>query len=92
MASYEQELAQNLERLHARVHSGRYRPQPVRRVYIPKADGGQRPIGVTALEDKIVQGAVAEVLSAMYEVLLTAVRTPGTWQHVERRLGVVNRA
>jgi RNA-directed DNA polymerase len=68
VASYEQGLAQNLERLHAQIHSGRYRPQPVRRVHIPKADGGQRPLGVTALEDKIVQGAVAEVLSAIYEV------------------------
>jgi RNA-directed DNA polymerase len=55
--SYEQELARNLERLHAQIHSGRYQPQPVRRVYIPKSDGGQRPLGVTALEDKIVQGA-----------------------------------
>ena len=68
VASYQQELAQNLERLHAQVHSSHYRPQPVKRVYIPKADGGQRPLGVTALEDKIVQGAVAEVLSAVYEV------------------------
>jgi len=68
VASYEQSLAQNLQRLHAQVHSGGYRPQPVRRVYIPKADGGQRALGVTALEDKIVQGAVAEVLSAIYEV------------------------
>jgi RNA-directed DNA polymerase len=58
VASYEQSLAQNLERLHAQIHSGRYRPQPVRRAYIPKADGGRRPLGVTALEDKIVQGAV----------------------------------
>jgi RNA-directed DNA polymerase len=65
VASYEQELAQNLERLHAQIHSGCYRPQPV---YIPKADGGQRPLGITVLEDKIVQGAVAEVLSAIYEV------------------------
>src|SRR5579875_2045729 len=64
VASYEQELAQNLQRLHAQIHSGRYRPQPFRRVFIPKADGGQRPLGVTTLEDKIVQGAVAEVLSA----------------------------
>lgn len=68
VASYEENLAQKLERLHAQVHSGRYRPLPVRRVYIPKADGGQRPLGVTALEDKIVQGAVAEVLSVIYEV------------------------
>ena len=62
------DLETNLQDLHARIHTGRYRPQPVRRVYIPKADGGQRPLGVPALEDKIVQGAVAEVLSAIYEV------------------------
>jgi len=68
VASYEENLAHNLEQLHAQVHSGRYRPLPVRRVYIPKTDGGQRPLGLPALEDKIVQGAVAEVLSAIYEV------------------------
>jgi RNA-directed DNA polymerase len=68
VTSYEQEVAQNLERLHAQIHSGRYRPQPVRRVDMPKADGGQRPLGVSALEEKIVQSAVAEGLSAIYEV------------------------
>ena len=67
VAAYEQDLGTNLQDLHARIHTGRYRPQPVRRVFIPKADGGQRPLGVPALEDKIVQGAVAELLSAIYE-------------------------
>ena len=67
VASYEENLAHNLQRLHAQINSGRYRPRPVRRVYIPKADGGQRPLGVPALEDKIAQGAVAEVLSTIYE-------------------------
>ena len=67
VASYEQNLQANLRDLCRRVHTGRYRPLPVRRVFIPKLDGGQRPLGVPALEDKIVQGAVAEVLSAVYE-------------------------
>jgi RNA-directed DNA polymerase len=67
MTEYEQNLEANLQDLCGRVHTGRYRPQPVRRVYIPKADGSQRPLGVPTLEDKIVQGAVAEVLSAIYE-------------------------
>ena len=64
---YEQTLAGNLQRLHERVHSGQYWPKPVRRTYIPKSDGGRRPLGIPALEDKIVQGAVAEVLNAVYE-------------------------
>jgi RNA-directed DNA polymerase len=67
VAGYEQNLKVNLQDLCARVHTGRYRPQPVRRVYIPKADGGRRPLGVPTLEDKIVQGAVAETLGAIYE-------------------------
>lgn len=65
---YDRNLGENLQDLCNRVHTGSYRPLPVRRVYIPKADGGQRPLGVPALEDKIVQGAVAELLSAIYEV------------------------
>jgi len=68
VAHYEQDVWANLNDLCQRIHTGRYRPQPVRRVFIPKADGGQRPLGVPALEDKLVQGAVAEVLSAIYEV------------------------
>jgi len=68
VTEYEQDLQANLQDLCTRIHTERYRPQPVRRVYIPKADGGQRPLGVPTLEDKIVQGAVAEMLSAIYEV------------------------
>ena len=57
----------NLRDLSDRLQRGAYRAKPVRRVYIPKADGRQRPLGVTALEDKIVQRAAVEVLNAIYE-------------------------
>lgn len=67
MEEYAQDLQANLERLHARVHSGQYWPKPVLRAYIPKPDGGQRGLGLPALEDKLVQGGVAEVLNAIYE-------------------------
>jgi RNA-directed DNA polymerase len=64
---YEQDLEIKLVDLHARVHRGAYRAQPSRRRLIPKEDGRQRPLGVTALEDKIVQRAVVELLNAIYE-------------------------
>jgi RNA-directed DNA polymerase len=64
---YGQQLEANLHDLHARVQRGAYRASPSRRAYIPKADGGLRPLGIAALEDKIVQRAVAEVLNAVYE-------------------------
>ena len=53
--------------LHVRVHTGAYRALPSRRKYIPKADGRQRPLGIAAIEDKIVQAAVVTVLTPIYE-------------------------
>jgi len=65
--SYGKDLEANLRDLSERLKRGAYRAKPVRRVYIPKADGRQRPLGVTALEDKVVQRAAVEVLNAIYE-------------------------
>jgi RNA-directed DNA polymerase len=65
---YEDGLEDRLTDLHGRVHRGAYRAQPSRRVYIPKADGRQRPLGIAALEDKIVQQAVVTILNEIYEV------------------------
>jgi RNA-directed DNA polymerase len=67
-AGYGRDLDAHLRDLHERVQSGRYRATPSRRAYIPKADGRLRPLGIAALEDKIVQRAVVEVLNAVYEV------------------------
>src|SRR5487761_1125634 len=64
---YGSDLDRRLADLHARVHRGSYRAQPSRRQYIPKPDGRQRPLGIAAVEDKIVQRAVVEVLNAIYE-------------------------
>lgn len=64
---YDARLEENLQELHKRIHSGAYRALPVRRVFIPKADGRQRPLGIAALEDKIVQRATVAVLNAIYE-------------------------
>src|SRR5881628_507505 len=64
---YGEALEENLHNLSGRLKRGAYRAKPVRRVFIPKADGRQRPLGVTALGDKIVQRATVEVLNAIYE-------------------------
>jgi retron-type reverse transcriptase len=64
---YGENLEENLQDLSGRLKRGAYRARPVKRAYIPKADGRQRPLGVTALEDKIVQRTVVEVLNAIYE-------------------------
>jgi group II intron reverse transcriptase/maturase len=65
--AYREELEQNLQNLSERLARGTYRARPVKRIYIPKADGRQRPIGIPVLEDKIVQRATVQVLNAIYE-------------------------
>ena len=64
---YAQDLEANIVDLHARIHRGAYRALPSRRKYIAKPDGRQRPLGIAALEDKIAQRALVEVLNAIYE-------------------------
>lgn len=66
-ASYGEELEQNLQRLSSKLARRAYRPPAVRRVYIPKADGRERALGVPALEDKLVQHVVAQILTAIWE-------------------------
>jgi RNA-directed DNA polymerase len=65
---YEAGLEGRLADLRSRIHRGTYRAQASRRVYIPKADGRQRPLGIAALEDKVVQQAVVTILNEIYEV------------------------
>jgi RNA-directed DNA polymerase len=65
--AYGQDLENRLADLHGRVHRGAYRAMPSKRAWIPKADGRQRPLGIAALEDKIVQQAIRVVLEAIYE-------------------------
>ena len=81
---YGQDLEANLRDLHARVQRGAYRARPSRRVFIPKPDGRLRPLGVAALEDKILQRAVVEVLNAIYEQDFLGFSygfRPGRWPH-----------
>jgi group II intron reverse transcriptase/maturase len=66
-ADYAKDLDANLNALATKIRSGTYRPPPVRRAYIPKASGGERPIGIPTFEDKIAQRAVAMLLEAIYE-------------------------
>jgi RNA-directed DNA polymerase len=83
-AQYAEGLEGNLANLHARVHSGAYRALPSRRRYIPKADGKQRPLGIAAIEDKIVQAAVVAILTPIYEAEFLGFSygfRPGRGQH-----------
>jgi RNA-directed DNA polymerase len=91
---YGQGLEDKLKDLHGRVHRGSYRALPTRRRYIPKPDGRQRPLGIAALEDKIVQRAVVEVLHAIYEEDFLGFSygfRPGRSQHDAPRVKPVGR-
>jgi RNA-directed DNA polymerase len=84
MASYKQNLEVNLAELHSRIHRGTYRALPSRGRYIPKSDGQQCPLGIAALEDKIVQRALVEVLNAICEqdfLVFSYGFRPGRGQH-----------
>ena len=81
---YAADLDRNLTDLNARVHAGTYRALPSRRHYIPKADGRQRPLGIAAIEDKIVQAAVVAILTPIYEAEFLGFSygfRPGRGQH-----------
>src|SRR6201997_5187616 len=84
---YAEHLEPNLLSLHGRVHTGAYRALPSRRKYIPKADGRQRPLGIAAIEDKIVQAAVVAILTPIYEAEFLGFSygfRPGRDQHQAR--------
>jgi group II intron reverse transcriptase/maturase len=65
--SYGQGLADKLQSLHRNIHTGRYKPQPSKRIWLLKSDGRQRPIGIAVVEDKIVQQALVWVIQSIYE-------------------------
>lgn len=67
LRQFEQNLEANLRRLHQQLSEGTYRPPPVRRVYIDKADGSKRPLGIPAVADRVVQMAAARVLTPIFE-------------------------
>src|SRR3990172_10876169 len=64
---YEEQLDENLADLVARLKAKQYKPKPVKRVYIPKPNGDKRPLGIPAVEDKIVQMAIKKILEAIFE-------------------------
>ena len=64
---YGRDLERNVSELHGQMRAMRYRHQPIRRVHIPKDQGKTRPIGISCIADKVVQGALCEVLEAIYE-------------------------
>ncbi len=83
-ADYARDMEPRLHDLHARLHRGAYRALPSRRVMIPKPDGRQRPLGIAAIEDKIVQMAVVMVLTPVYEAQFLGFSygfRPGRGQH-----------
>ena len=82
-AGYAENLELKLEDLHRRVHTGAYRALPSRRRYIPKADGRQWPLGIAALEDKVVQAAVVAILTPIYEAEFLGFSV--LQRHIERR-------
>ena len=82
--AYAETLEENLQDLHRRVHTGAYRALPSRRVFIPKADGKQRPLGIASIEDKIVQAALVMILTPIYEAQFLGFSygfRPGRSQH-----------
>jgi RNA-directed DNA polymerase len=87
---YGKELEELLPELHDRVQSGRYQAKPSKRIWIPKSDGQQRPIGIASLEDKIVQQALSTVLQQIYEedfLGFSYGSRPGRSQHNVRQPG-----